>query len=211
MYTYEYPKEMNVGRVCFEMSLKPFKQLDESVCVELFEQWRPLIDKATGVAVMFWTSDGSEILDYSGNINDEFEWGRYIGVGNPKCVDRVPGTLWDDDRWLHVEPVIYTENCPVMHYCDLARIISAVKRVGKKMTGFDIAVGETFDQGPEFAYSEFKFERHAELNKGSIMNARIHCAGTLNGDTRKYAAYPDGIPDGTVFGEFLSKQFEALA
>ena len=215
MYTYEYPKDMNVGRICFEMSLKPFKKLDddyiESVCVELFEQWRPLLDKATGVAIMLWTSDGSEILDYSGNINDEFEWGRYIGIGNPKCVERVPGTLWDDERWVHVEPVIYTENAPIMHYSDLARIISALKRVGKKMTGFDIAVGETFDPGPEFAYSEFKFERHTELNKGSIMHAWIHCAGTLNGDTRKYAAYPNGIPDGTVFGEFLSKQFAALA
>ena len=89
---------MNVGRVCFETSLKPFKKIDdeyiESVCVELFEQWKPLIDKATGIAVMLWTSDGSEILDYSGDINDEFEWGRYIGIGNPKCVERIPGTIW---------------------------------------------------------------------------------------------------------------------
>ncbi len=215
MYSYEYQDNMNVGRVCFELSLKPFKQLDddyiESVCTELFEQWKPLIHRATGIAVMLWTSDGSEILDYSGNINDEFEWGRYIGVGNPKCVTRVPGTIWDDDRWLHVEPVLYTENPPVMHYSDLARIISAIKRVGKRLTGFDIAVGETFDPGPEFAYSEFKFERHTELNKGSIMGAWIHCAGTLNADDRKYAAYPNGIPQGTVFGEFLSKQFEALS
>lgn len=215
MYTYEYPKEMNVGRVCFETSLKPFKKIDddyiESVCVELFEQWKPLIDKATGIAVMLWTSDGSEILDYSGDINDEFEWGRYIGVGNPKCVERIPGTIWDDERFLHVEPVLYVKDPPVMHYSDLARIIAALKRVGKRMTGFDIAVGETFDPGPEFAYSEFKFERHTELNKGTIMNAWIHCAGTLKGDTRKYAAYPNGIPDGTVFGEFLSKQFAALS
>ena len=215
MYTYEYPEKMNVGRVCLEMSLKPFKKLDddyiESVCVKLFEQWKPLLVKATGAAVMFWTSDGSEILDYTGNINDEFEWGRYIGVGNPQCVDRSQGGLWDDDRWVHVTPVIYTENPPVMHYSDLARIIATVKRVGKRMTGFDIAVGETFDPGPEFAYSEFKFERYNELNKGQIMGAWIHCAGTLKGDTRKYAAYPNGIPDGTVFGEFLSKQFKALA
>ncbi len=215
MYSYEYQKDMNVGRICFEMSLKPFKKLDEeyieSVCVELFEQWKPLIHRATGIAVMLWTSDGSEILDYTGNIDDEFEWGRYIGVGNPKCVTRVPGTLWDDERWLHVEPVLYVEEPPIMHYSDLARIIAAIKRVGKKLTGFDIAVGETFDPGPEFAYSEFKFERHPELNKGSIMGAWIHCAGTLNADTRKYAAYPNGIPQGTVFGEFLSKQFEALA
>ncbi len=215
MYTYEYPKDMNVGRVCLEMSLKPFKKLDdeyiEAVCTELFEQWKPLLDRATGCNVMFWTSDGSEILEYSGNIEDEFEWARYIGVGNPKCVDRVPGTLWDDDRWVHVTPVLYTENPPVMHYTDLARIIAAVKRVGKKMTGFDISVGETFDPGPEFAYSDFKFERHTELNKGQIMGAWIHCAGTLNADDKKYAAYPNGIPQGTVFGEFLSKQFMALA
>ena len=137
---------------------------------------------------MLWTSDGSEILDYSGDINDEFEWGRYIGVGNPKCVERIPGTIWDDERFLHVEPVLYVKDPPVMHYSDLARIIAALKRVGKRMTGFDIAVGETFDPGPEFAYSEFKFERHTELNKGTIMNAWIHCAGTLKGDTKKYAA-----------------------
>lgn len=215
MYTYEYPKDMNVGRVCLEMSLKPFKKIDdeyiESVCVELFTQWKPLLDKATDVAVMFWTSDGSEILDYSGNVNDEFEWGRYIGVGNPQVVKRIPGTEWDDDRWVHVKPVLYTQEPPIMHYSDLKRIISAIKRVGKEITGFDIRVGETFDPGPEFAYSEFKFERHPELNKGLIMGAWIHCAGNLHADDRKYAAYPNGIPEGTVFGEFLSKQFAALA
>lgn len=210
MYTYEYPKEMNVGRVCLEMSLKPFKKLDDeyidAVCRELFEQWKPLLYRATGAAVMFWTSDGSEILDYSGNISDEFEWGRYIGIGNPKKVKNA-----SDERSLHVKPVIYMENPPVMHYSDLARIISAVKRIGKELTGFDISVGETFDPGPEFAYSEFKFERHPELNRGECMDAWIHCAGKLHGDSRKYAAYPDGIPEGTVFGEFLSRQFAALA
>ena len=215
MYTYEYPKNMTVGRVCLEMSLKPFKKLDdnyiESVCTELFDQWKPLLCHASGACVMFWTSDGSEILDYSGNINDEFEWGRYIGIGNPKKVNRVPGTESDDERNLHVKPVLYMENPPVMHYSDLARIISAVKRIGKKLTGFDISVGETFDPGPEFAYSEFKFERHAELNRGSCMNAWIHCAGKLHKDNYHYAAYPNGIPEGTVFGEFLSKQFAALA
>ena len=44
MYSFEYPKDMNVGRVCLEMSLKPFKSLEQSfieeACTELFDQWK---------------------------------------------------------------------------------------------------------------------------------------------------------------------------
>ena len=31
---------------------------------------------------MLWAGDGSEILDYSGNRNDTFEWCRFIGTAN---------------------------------------------------------------------------------------------------------------------------------
>lgn len=43
MYSFEYPKDMNVGRVCLELSLKPFKSMEqeyiEKVCFELFDQF----------------------------------------------------------------------------------------------------------------------------------------------------------------------------
>lgn len=212
MFSYNYPENMNVGRVCLELSLKPFKQLDDeyinSVCRRLFMQWKPLLQYADGVAVMLWTSDGSEILEYSGNLDDEFEWGRYIGIGNPAVVNRE--VYNNDDRSLHLNPVVYCENPPVMHYKDLKKIINALKTVGKEMLGIDVSVGETFDPGPEFAYSEFKFIRHNEICKGKVMDAWIHCAASLNADLKSYAAYPDGIPEGTQVGEFLSKQFMAL-
>ena len=68
-----------------EMSLKPFKRTDDEyirgVCREVFEQWRPLLKNRETVSVMLWTADGSEILDYAGNPDDEFEWCCYNGKG----------------------------------------------------------------------------------------------------------------------------------
>ena len=213
MFGFEYPKNMPIGRVCLELSLKPFglDMTDEGVertCRELFDGWRELIGHAQSVAVMLWTSDGSEILEYNGDLESTFDWSRYIGIGNPK--KELPA--WDPEgEDLHTRPVLYMDNPPEMRYSDLRRIISAIKRVGKAQLGLEVEVGETFDPGPEFAYSDFKFHRHPELNKGSLMdNLWIHCAGQLKGDSCRYAAYPNGIPDGTYFGRFLGEQFMAL-
>src|SRR5579875_2621209 len=70
-------------RVTLEMSLKPFRSVDRksirAVCDEMFTSWAPLIRHCAGVAVLLWTADGSEILEYSGRMDAEIEWGRYIG------------------------------------------------------------------------------------------------------------------------------------
>ena len=213
MFGFEYPKDMPLGRVCLELSLKPFG-LDmtdagiEGTCRELFDGWRELIGHAQSAAVMLWTSDGSEILEYNGDLESEFDWSRYIGIGNPR--KDLPD--WDPEgEDLHTRPVLYMADPPRMRYSDLKRIIAAIKRVGREVLGLDVEVGETFDPGPEFAYSDFKFHRHPELNAGSFMaDLWIHCARRLKGDSYRYAAYPDGIPEGTGFGRFLGEQFMAL-
>ena len=212
MFNYEYRQTTNAGRVCLEISLKPFgidktPEGFERVARELFEQWKPLLKRATGCSVLFWTSDGSEILDYTGKLDDSFEWCRYIGIGN---WNRNIDPESDPDKTsLHHFPINYIENPPEMTYGDLKEIIATMKRVGHELTGFDIEVGETFDPGPEFAYSTFKYERHPEISKGNIMGAKqwVHCASRLHADSRAYAAYPDGIPEGTHIGEFLGRQF----
>lgn len=218
MHDYDYPCDMSVGRVCLELSLKPFKKTDDvyinRTCRELFDGWRGLLHYASGCAVMLWASDGSEILDYSGDINDTFEWGRYIGIGNPKK-ELPPCGIPDYPEYesLHARPVFYTEDPPQMRYSDLKRIIAALKEASREICGFEAEVGATFDPGPEFAYSEFKFHRHTEIARGNIMGTSqwIHCASRLKGDTHKYAAFPSGIPEGTHFGHFLGKQYKALA
>ncbi len=197
--------------VTLEVSLKPFKQTDDEyikeVCEQIFTKWRPLLKNRETISIMMWTSDGSEILDYAGNLEDEFEWCKYLGTANHK-------DLGNDEPLqtsLHERRQLYIENPPKMTYSVLKNIISCLKNVGKKhFPSSKIRVGETFDIGPEFAYSEFKYIRHTEICTGSVLD---HCGfvdatARLNGDTRKYAAYPNGIPDGTLFGTFLGKQSE---
>ncbi|MBR2432882.1 MAG: hypothetical protein IKB23_08195, partial [Clostridia bacterium] len=195
--------------VTLELSLKPFKKTDtayiENVCDQIFTQWRPLLKERETVSIMLWTADGSEILDYTGDFGEEFEWCKYAGTANhqfPK--DAEPKYIS-----LHERKQLYINDPPVMTYGILKNIVSAIKRIGKKhFPSANILVGENFDIGPEFAVSDFKYKRHPEICTGSILDRHgfIDSTAVLNGDNRKYAAYPDGIPAGTPFGTFLGKQ-----
>lgn len=200
----------NLKSITFEMSLKPFrstKQEDiESVCFSLFDSWRALTKHADRICILLWVADGSEILEYTGRDEDEIEWGRYIGGANPRQGwDKVndPQGLGLHTRWYY-----YTENPPVITNKILRQIISTLKKIGKEVTGKPVLVGETFDPGPEFAKSDFKYNRHNEICLGASMGHKsmVCCYATLKGDRHHYATYPDGIPDGTPFGTFLGKQ-----
>ena len=195
--------------VNLEMSLKPFKKTDDeyirNVCRNLFEQWRPLLKNRETVSVMLWTADGSEILDYAGNTDDEFEWCCYIGTANRELI----GKDDDPDCSLHSKKHYYMDNPPVMTYGILKKIVCTLKKEGKKaFPNSIIRVGETFDIGPEFAKSDFKYNRHPEISSGSKLDSFgfVDATALLNEDDRRYAAYPDGIPQDTPFGTFLGKQ-----
>lgn len=202
--------------ITLEMSLKPFKRTDseyiENVCRTFFTQWAPLLKKADTVSVMLWAADGSEILDYAGDKEQSFEWSYRIG--NANCPEAPDAKNWrTNSKKIHLHAVnyLYMENPPIMTYGILANIIKTIKSVGKELIGDKkITVGATFDPGPEFAKSSFKYQRHNEICLGNDMGkaTMVCCYGVLNGDSYKYAAYPDGIPDGTKFGTFLGKQAE---
>ena len=193
------------------MTLKPFKRTDEKyvrdVCRAFFEQWRPLLKNRKNIAVLLWASDGSQILDYAGDAGDTFEWGRFIGMANSP-------TISPDDREdisIHERKHDYIADPPVMTYEILRRVVRAIKEEGKKQfPAAEISVCDTFDIGPEFALSDFKYRRHTEITSGSKLDGCgfIDATAHLCGDSRCYAAYPCGIPDGTPFGTFLGKQAE---
>lgn len=203
------PEQILFERVTLEMSLKPFRSVDEKfvreVCAEIFRQWQPLIRRCKSVAIMLWTADGSEILDYAGKPGDEIEWARYIGIGHPPA-----DPPWGDPKreGLHATPWLYMENPPRITYGTLKTIVRCIKETGTTQTGKPVAVGATFDPGPEFARSSFKYERHPEIAQGSIMgkNKWVACSAILHADTRAYAAFPTGIPEGTSLGTFLGAQ-----
>ncbi|MCD4824239.1 MAG: hypothetical protein K8S55_06500 [Phycisphaerae bacterium] len=201
---------MKIRNVTLEMSLKPFRRLDdeyvEATCREMFRQWRALTDRADVVSVLLWAADGSEIFEYRSRDNDKIEWARYIGGANPK--KPIPND--PDCRALHSRSYLYMENPPVITYGDLRKIIAAIKRVGRDVTGKPIRVGETFDPGPEFARSPFKYERHPEICQADTMGSDQHrfvtCYTHLHADDRSYAGFPDGIAEGTSLGTFLGRQ-----
>ena len=214
--------------VQLELSLKPFWDISDAtrdgVCRELFTQWLPLLRYAETVSVMLLLGDGSEILEYTGDLSQEMEWARYIGTANPHHWP--PGELGanpnpdhegigmnvaalDPERQdTHQHGYLYRPNPSRLTYAWLAGLVTALKRIGGEVTGKRILVGDIFDIGPEFAKSKFKYEWHREiLGKGALFGGQfVSCEAVLEADDRVYAGYPDGIPDGTPFGAFLGRQ-----
>ncbi|NLF10078.1 MAG: hypothetical protein GX594_19180 [Pirellulaceae bacterium] len=200
-----FPK---IQRVVLEMSCKPFTEMNEqairAVCADAFCGWLPLIRHADSVAVMLWVADGSEILDYHGQMDEPIEWGRYIGYPNAK------GAASNDKKKksLHSAAYLYRENPPTITYRDLALIVKTLKQVGGEVTGKPVSVGATFDPGGEFAQSPFKYEKHNEICRGKTMGdgTFVCCYATLNADPSPYAGFPQGIPQGTPFDTFFGRQ-----
>ncbi|MBN8825777.1 MULTISPECIES: hypothetical protein [unclassified Spirosoma] len=194
--------------ITLELSLKPFKKADKAyigqVATELFTQWSSLLRHTDTVSVMLWTSDGSEILDYTGKLNQPLEWAKYMG--NPNTEHEVGSG--PADLSLHQRALLYMDNPPAFTYGDLKYIIQSLKDAGQRITGKPIRIGATFDPGPEFAHSDFKYKKHPEILGGNAMGHKtmVSCYSTLNADNQAYAGFPKGIPANTPFGTFLGRQ-----
>lgn len=197
--------------VTLEMSLKPFKKTDEAymtgVIERAFSQWHILTDGVEEVSVLLWISDGSEILEWNGDYDTEIEWGHYIGgANNTKGWNKEI----DPDRVsLHSRYYEYLEARPTFTYGTVKRIVELIKEIGNRTnSGKNVRVGATFDPGPEFAKSKFKYENHRECCRGGAIGAKsfVCSYSTLHADDFHYAGFPDGIPEGLDFGTFLGRQ-----
>ena len=155
------------------MSLKPFKKNDPAyirgICREVFTQWAPLIRHADQVSVMMWTADGSEILNYTGDPTQRLEWGMYIG--NPNS-GRAVGSEPDAPLSIHDRAFLYMPNPPEYTLGDLRFIVQTIKEEGRRITGKPVRVGATFDPGPEFAKSDFKYKKHPEICMAATMGSK---------------------------------------
>lgn len=202
---------MNWKKFDLEVSLKPFSDLSDAgirrVAQKIFSQWRNMIENADSVSLMFWAADGSEILEFNGNLNERFEWGKWIGVANPHYDP--PSGLPLDEQCMHEHPRLYMENPPEITYGDFKRILTILRQEFKKLFGEKtFRLGATFDSGPEFAISDFKYVRHPEICRGNVLGTKtfVCCYTTLHADEHAYAGFPHGIPEGTTFGTFLGRQ-----
>ena len=201
-------KGKSFNNITLEASLKPFKKNDKEyirlVAKEIFTQWYSLLRHADTVSIMLWTADGSEILDYRGSLSQPLEWAKYLG--NPNTEHEVGSG--PKELSLHERAYLYMKNPPEFTYADLRYIIATLKETGKSITGKPIRVGATFDPGPEFAKSDFKYKRHTEILGGNAMGHKtfVSCYSTLLADNISYAGFPNGIPVNTPFGTFFGRQ-----
>ena len=141
-------------RVTLEVSLEPFHDPSPAgirrTFEEIFRSWAPLLRRCSSSAIMLWSADGSEILEYRGNMDDAFDWARYLGDANPPTPPpgNDPGRQGTHGRhWLYIR---------------------SLRETGRQMTGKPVETGATFDPGGEFAVSDFKFHRHREIAKGTV-------------------------------------------
>ena len=194
--------ETTLKPFCFDMSDAGFRKK----IAEILKQWDPLwLNNDAVPQIMLWVGDGSEILEYSGNDQDIMEYARYIGGMMPMDNGTHPETL--ESRSIHQHPRLFCENPPVWHYSDLKRLIRIMRQTARELYNRDIEIGTTFDPGPEFARSEFKYVRHPEIlstmHGGKMF---LFCFARLHKDDHCYAAYPNGIPENESFGTFFGKQ-----
>lgn len=200
-------------RLNLEISLKPFyglvgEELDQ-VCLRALRQWDPLVSQAETLSIMFWSSDGSEILEYGGDLDAEMEWARYIGNANPKM--HIPSD--PDGQCLHSRPYLYRADARPVTYRWVAEVVNAWKRTCVRYCGKMPRIGTTFDPGGEFAPSDFKYKRHREICLADTLGKAsfVCCYGVLHADDHLYAGFPKGIPEGTSLGTFLGRQSRLFA
>lgn len=200
----------------FEISLKPFWNLDDEgtrqVCAAAFRQWDALARQASEISILLWAADGSEILEYAGDLDAEMEWARYLGNSNPH--NEVPND--PEKKSLHSRNYLYRADTQPITYRRLAAIVRAWREVAATApatAGKKLSIGLPFDPGGEFAPSEFKYKRHREICLANTMGKAsfVCCYGILDSDTRRYAGFPQGIPQDTGIGTFLGRQFRHLA
>ncbi|MBL8992937.1 MAG: hypothetical protein JNM63_06320, partial [Spirochaetia bacterium] len=109
---------------------------------------------------------------------------------------------------IHRHTYKYVEKPAVHNYRWLKRFVELVREVGGEELNLQVQVGTTFDPGPEFALSKFKYEKHPEICLGGTMGhaSFVVCYATLHADKERYAGFPNGIPEGTLLGTFLGRQ-----
>ncbi len=202
---------MKLKNVTLELSSKPFYDSSDktitTVCNTMFRQWYNLTKNSEIVSVLLWLADGSEILEYKGDLKEEFEWAYWCG-----CANHLPEKGNENEREkinTHKFPQKYREDVTPRTYGWIKKLIRSLKKIGEEITGKPIRVGAIFDNGPEFAISKFKYQQHSEIANADTLfkGSFVTCNSTLKADSKPYAAFPEGIPEGISLGKFMGQQF----
>lgn len=196
--------------VQLEISLKPFRSADPgevaAVTRNFIAMWGSLLRHADQLSILFWVGDGTELLEYNGNLDQKLSWAEWIGRASD--VHKIPREKDPRGESLDGQGHAYTANPPVFTCGDLKSIVATVKRVAGEMTGLRVLAGTILEPGGELVKSKWKYERHPEVlfSGQGHMGYNIDCTSVLKADPTPYAGFPQGIPEGTPWGLFFGRQ-----
>lgn len=159
-----------------------------------FEYYKELFELFDLLIIIFAVGNGEHILLYRGSkfLQDEVKWARYnsyINLKERKVISNFKLT-----------------------YALIKEIIKKFKSKYRNLRVFD-----TLDPGPEFCESEFREKRHPEVMWwDDIRNVHhrffdwcwVDVSAVLKKDTFTYSSFPQGIPEGIRFSDFLTSQLQ---
>ena len=153
----------------------------EADVAQFLDRYEPLISRASETIVIFAVGNSEHILEYRGKDywDDGVEWARHTGFRNPVS-----------NRTLN--------------YHQIVRIVDAMKSRAAS-AGTELKIFDQIDQGREFAYTDWKDNRHPECLDRDYEDT-YDIRARLTRDHFTYASAPDGIEEGTLCGHFLADQ-----
>ena len=105
-----------------EVSMKVFQKNDTRYICKLvsriYDQWAYLLEKRETISFLLWVADGSELLDYTGNLEKEIEWACFAGNANNPTIEEGEDPGVD----LHEKNVPYLPEVPKITYRVIQRI-----------------------------------------------------------------------------------------
>ncbi|MGW8482431.1 hypothetical protein ACWGJP_04790 [Microbacterium sp. NPDC055903] len=184
------------------------------------------------VTIVFCAGNGDHVLDWRGpgGWDVTFDWARYnayawdpaggdtfetvVRSHNANWLDRVrEGGERSSNPYSAGPMMVLSEQ--EMDYRILADIYAAFRAEADRR-GVRLRLLEYLEPGPEFCRSEWKTTRHPEVAAaradagGHEIPGLIDVTLPLDEDPRDYAGWPDGIPGGTMAGEFIARQTAAF-
>ena len=193
--------------VSLEVSPKPLFRKDDAFVLGvfrgMFRQWYSLLKESDQISVLWWLSDGTDILTYNRDGEAPIEWMFWQGFAHPTydvAMEKDPGR-----DSITATPRIYRPDAVTLNGADVKRIVGLIRQAGMEVLGKRVRVGVPFDPGCEFSNHPFRYRDHPELLMGDRMKC-IDCTATFHADSRPLAGFPDGIPEGMKFGRFFGRQ-----
>ena len=186
-----------------------------------FDHYRDWID-GRSVTILFAAGNGDHVLNYAGRGGrlDRFDWARYNAYApgpEPDRMRRGHNLEWLQrvreggerslDPYASGPMMILSEQ--VMDYEVLAGIYATISAEAESRS-IGIRLLEYLEPGTGRCAGEWRSRRHPEATPRTGDSASIDVTLPLRGDDLRYAAFPDGVPDGLAAGDFVAAQTAAF-